>query len=58
MTDGKLGSIYLGDIPLAIKELRVGVRPRVRKSALNPSREIRIVVGRNSEVPLDIVFGG
>lgn len=58
MTDGKLGSMYLGDIPLAIKELRVGVRPRVRKSARNPSREMSIVVGRNSEVPLDIVLGG
>lgn len=34
----------------------MGVIPRRRKSARNPSREMRIVVGANSCVPLDKVF--
>lgn len=53
MTLGKLGSMYLGETPLAIKEFRVGVRLRCRKSARKPSSEIRIVVGANVTVPFD-----
>jgi hypothetical protein len=33
--------------------LRVGVRPRLRKSARKPSNEIKIVVGAKSEDPLE-----
>ena len=33
--------------------LSIGVRPRFRKSALNPSSEMRIVVGAKLDVPLD-----
>lgn len=33
----------------------VGVSPRYRKSARKPSKEIKIVVGANSEVPLDTI---
>jgi hypothetical protein len=56
VTLGKLGVIYLGEIPSAMKELRVGVRPLLMKSALNPSRETRIVVGRKFDVPLERSF--
>lgn len=45
--------MYFGDVPSPIKELRVGVSPRVRKSARKPSRDIMMVVGPKSEVPFD-----
>ena len=53
MTLGKLGSMYWGDTPSSMKLLRVGVKPRFRKSARKPSREIRMVVGAKFEVPFD-----
>lgn len=56
MTEGKLGSIHLGDIPLATKEFNVGVSPRRRKSARKPSSDINSVVGAKTEVPLDRSF--
>ena len=49
--------MYCGETPLAMKLLRVGVRLRVRKSARNPSREMRMVVGRKVEVPLERMVG-
>ena len=59
---GKLGSMYFGETPSFMKRLRVGVRPLLRKSALKPSRDIRIVVGAKFEVPFERkifgVFGG
>ena len=36
-----------------MKEFSVGVRPRWRKSARKPSKEMSIVVGRNVDVPFD-----
>lgn len=56
VTVGKLGVMYLGDTPFRMKELSAGVRPRFRKSARNPSSDIRIVVGANRQVPLDTKF--
>lgn len=53
MTLGKLGSMYLGETPSAMNEFRVGVRPRLRKSARKPSSEMRIVVGAKEDDPLD-----
>jgi hypothetical protein len=53
VTLGKLGSIYCGEMPSATSLLRVGVNPRLRKSARNPSREINIVVGAKRAVPFD-----
>lgn len=50
VTLGKLGIIYFGDMPLLMNEFKVGVMPRDRKSARNPSNDIRIVVGRKSDV--------
>lgn len=47
--------MYLGLTPERIKPFSVGVRPRFRKSARNPSRERRIVVGAKVCVPLDSV---
>lgn len=38
---------------MATSEFSAGVRPRSRKSARNPSSEIRIVVGPKSAVPFD-----
>ena len=41
-----------------MKEFRVGVKPLFRKSALNPSRDIKIVVGANFDVPFERkIFG-
>jgi hypothetical protein len=45
----------LGEMPSCMNWFSVGVRSRYRKSARKPSREIRIVVGAKSEVPLDIM---
>lgn len=53
VTLGKLGSIYCGETPFATSELSAGVKSRSRKSARNPSREIRMVVGAKRAVPLD-----
>jgi hypothetical protein len=53
VTLGKLGVIYFGDTPEAINEFSVGVRPLLRKSARNPSRETIIVVGPKRAVPLE-----
>ena len=50
--------MYSGEIPSAIREFRVGVIPRFRKSARNPSSDIRIVVGRNCEEPFDTKDNG
>jgi hypothetical protein len=54
VTLGKLGSIYFGDIPVSINLFNVGVSPRYKKSARNPSRDMTIVVGAKREVPFDI----
>lgn len=48
--------MYFGETPCLMNEDNVGVRPRWRKSARNPSSEINIVVGANSCVPLERVF--
>jgi len=40
-------------MPSRIKAFSVGVRPRWRKSARKPSKEMSIVVGRNVVVPFD-----
>lgn len=53
VTLGKLGNIYLGETPCSMKVLRVGVRPRCKKSARKPSRDISIVVGAKAEVPFE-----
>lgn len=53
VTLGKLGSIYGGETPSAISAFSVGVRPRSRKSARNPSREINMVVGPKRAEPLE-----
>ena len=53
MTLGKLGSMYFGETPSAMKEFRVGVILRCRKSARNPSREMRMVVGAKLDDPFD-----
>jgi hypothetical protein len=45
--------MYRGETPSLINLLKVGVRPRCRKSARKPSSEMRIVVGANSDVPFD-----
>lgn len=45
--------MYFGETPSVMNLLRVGVRPRSRKSARKPSKEIKIVVGAKSEDPLD-----
>lgn len=45
--------MYSGETPSLMNLLKVGVSPRCRKSARKPSREIRIVVGANRDVPLD-----
>ncbi len=45
--------MYLGETPSAMNVSRVGVEPRLRKSARKPSREIRIVVGAKSDDPLE-----
>ena len=47
--------MYLGEMPFCMNSFSVGVRPRYRKSARNPSREIRMVVGAKSDVPLDSI---
>ena len=44
--------MYFGETPLLMKESRVGVRPRVRKSARKPSKEIKSVVGAKLDVLL------
>lgn len=44
-------------MPSCMNWLRVGVRFRYKKSARKPSREIRIVVGANNDVPLEIKVG-
>lgn len=54
--DGKEGSMCLGETPLRMNEFRVGVSPRLRKSARKPSSEIKIVVGANVCVPLESVL--
>lgn len=53
---GKEGVMYFGDTPCLMNEDNTGVRSRRRKSARNPSKEIRIVVGGKSCVPLESVF--
>jgi hypothetical protein len=50
--------MYFGDIPSSMKAFSVGVRPLLRKSALNPSRDMSNVVGGNSAVPLDSRVAG
>ena len=52
--------MYFGETPSVTKRLSVGVMPLVTKSALKPSRDIRMVVGANSDVPLEssMVPGG
>ena len=45
--------MYLGEIPSSMKEFKVGVMFRWRKSARKPSKEMRIVVGANICEPLD-----
>ena len=50
--------MYFGETPWAMNELRVGVKPFSRKSARNPSRDIRIVVAANFEVPLERMDSG
>ncbi len=50
---GKLGSMYFGEMPSAMNEFRVGVRPRFKKSARKPSRDIKIVVGAKVNVPFE-----
>ena len=57
VTEGKLGSMYLGEMPSATNLLSVGVRSRYRKSARKPSKDINMVVGAKSEVPLDTRAG-
>ncbi|KAI7001247.1 hypothetical protein KC329_g116 [Hortaea werneckii] len=55
--DGKEGSMYLGDTPDSMKDARVGEMLRWRKSARNPSSEMRMVVGLKVWVPLLRVSG-
>jgi hypothetical protein len=55
VTLGKLGSMYFGEMPSCTNWLNVGVMFRKRKSARNPSSEIRIVVGAKSDVPFDTI---
>jgi hypothetical protein len=45
--------MYFGEMPSAMSEFSVGVSPRFRKSARNPSREINMVVGAKRAVPLE-----
>lgn len=45
--------MYLGETPSAMNWFKVGVMPRVRKSARKPSREMRIVVGAKVDVPFE-----
>ena len=52
VTEGNDGSIYFGETPARMNAASVGVRSRWRKSARNPSRDMRRVVGAKSEVPL------
>ena len=50
--------MYFGETPSSMNELSVGVKPLFRKSALNPSRDIKIVVGAKFDVPFERkVFG-
>jgi hypothetical protein len=53
VTLGKLGVMYCGETPLAMRELSAGVRPRSRKSARKPSSEITIVVGAKIALPFE-----
>ena len=57
VTLGKLGSMYLGDIPLSMNFFRVGVNPRYTKSARKPSNDINMVVGANKDVPFETIVG-
>ena len=47
--------MYFGEMPSAMNEFSVGVIFLYKKSARNPSREMRTVVGANKEVPFDSV---
>ena len=45
----------MGEMPFCMNSFSVGVRPRYRKSARNPSREMRMVVGAKRDVPFDSI---
>ena len=47
--------MYFGETPSAMNALSVGVNPRLRKSARNPSSEMRMVVAAKFDVPFDLM---